>query len=91
MLAGLHHCVTHRYFLKAKSQMAHIYLHHRNNKRAFAKCYEELVEAYPSASSYMFLGEAYMNIQEVASIPKPTPRNIVDALIERWNWMKIKF
>eukprot|EP00670_Eutreptiella_braarudii_P008758 CAMPEP_0174315836 /NCGR_PEP_ID=MMETSP0810-20121108/6540_1 /TAXON_ID=73025 ORGANISM="Eutreptiella gymnastica-like, Strain CCMP1594" /NCGR_SAMPLE_ID=MMETSP0810 /ASSEMBLY_ACC=CAM_ASM_000659 /LENGTH=1295 /DNA_ID=CAMNT_0015425331 /DNA_START=10 /DNA_END=3898 /DNA_ORIENTATION=- len=31
---------------------------------AFAKCYEELVEAYPSVSSYMFLGEAYMNIQE---------------------------
>ena len=53
-----------QYFLKAKAQMAHIYLHQRNNKRAFAKCYEELVEAYPSVSSYMFLGEAYMNIQE---------------------------
>eukprot|EP00668_Euglena_longa_P004314 GGOE01005062.1.p1 GENE.GGOE01005062.1~~GGOE01005062.1.p1 ORF type:complete len:1337 (-),score=400.50 GGOE01005062.1:270-3734(-) len=53
-----------QYFLKAKSQMANIYLHQRNNKRAFAKCYEELVEAYPSVSSFMFLGEAYMNIQE---------------------------
>ena len=52
-----------QYFLKAKAQMAHIYLHQRNNKRAFAKCYEELVEAYPSVSSYMFLGEAYINIQ----------------------------
>eukprot|EP01012_Entosiphon_sulcatum_P028886 TRINITY_DN3505_c0_g1_i1.p1 TRINITY_DN3505_c0_g1~~TRINITY_DN3505_c0_g1_i1.p1 ORF type:complete len:1334 (+),score=365.73 TRINITY_DN3505_c0_g1_i1:81-4082(+) len=53
-----------QYFLKAKAQMAHIYLHQRNNKRAFAKCYEELVEARPSVPSYMFLGEAYMNIQE---------------------------
>jgi len=53
-----------QYFLKAKAQMAQIYLHQRNNKRAFAKCYEELVEAYPSGSSYMFLGEAYMSIQE---------------------------
>eukprot|EP01006_Ploeotia_vitrea_P056869 TRINITY_DN68132_c2_g2_i2.p1 TRINITY_DN68132_c2_g2~~TRINITY_DN68132_c2_g2_i2.p1 ORF type:complete len:1314 (+),score=179.62 TRINITY_DN68132_c2_g2_i2:92-4033(+) len=53
-----------QYFLKAKAQMANIYLNQRNNKRAFAQCYEELVNAYPSSSSYMFLGEAYMNIQE---------------------------
>ena len=52
------------YFLKAKAQMANIYLNVRNNKRAFAKCYEELVEAFPTAASYLFLGEAYMSIQE---------------------------
>eukprot|EP01065_Artemidia_motanka_P029688 TRINITY_DN35779_c0_g1_i1.p1 TRINITY_DN35779_c0_g1~~TRINITY_DN35779_c0_g1_i1.p1 ORF type:complete len:1373 (+),score=488.22 TRINITY_DN35779_c0_g1_i1:98-4120(+) len=52
------------YFLKAKAQMAHIHLNLRNNKRAFAKCYEELVDAYPTTGSYLFLGEAYMSIQE---------------------------
>eukprot|EP00906_Rhabdomonas_costata_P037365 RCo052578 len=55
---------TSQYFLKARAQMANLYLHQKNNKRAFAKCYEELVEAYPSVSSYVFLGEAYMSIQE---------------------------
>ena len=52
------------YFLKAKAHMANIYLNSRNNKRAFAKCYEELVEAFPTVGSYLFLGEAYMAIQE---------------------------
>eukprot|EP01060_Flectonema_neradi_P035676 TRINITY_DN6631_c0_g1_i3.p1 TRINITY_DN6631_c0_g1~~TRINITY_DN6631_c0_g1_i3.p1 ORF type:complete len:1319 (+),score=237.31 TRINITY_DN6631_c0_g1_i3:49-3957(+) len=52
------------YFLKAKAHMANIYLNVRNNKRAFAKCYEELVEAFPTVGSYLFLGEAYMSIQE---------------------------
>eukprot|EP01062_Namystynia_karyoxenos_P029524 TRINITY_DN22164_c0_g1_i1.p1 TRINITY_DN22164_c0_g1~~TRINITY_DN22164_c0_g1_i1.p1 ORF type:complete len:1333 (+),score=623.83 TRINITY_DN22164_c0_g1_i1:88-4086(+) len=52
------------YFLKAKAQMANIYLNLRNNKRAFAKCYEELVDACPTTGSYLFLGEAYMSIQE---------------------------
>eukprot|EP00756_Hemistasia_phaeocysticola_P023049 Hpha_TRINITY_DN15868_c2_g7::TRINITY_DN15868_c2_g7_i1::g.192122::m.192122/K19673/TTC21B, IFT139; tetratricopeptide repeat protein 21B len=52
------------YFLKAKAQMAHIHLNLRNNKRAFAKCYEELVDACPTTGSYLFLGEAYMSIQE---------------------------
>eukprot|EP01063_Lacrimia_lanifica_P030925 TRINITY_DN5002_c0_g1_i1.p1 TRINITY_DN5002_c0_g1~~TRINITY_DN5002_c0_g1_i1.p1 ORF type:complete len:1347 (+),score=658.12 TRINITY_DN5002_c0_g1_i1:120-4160(+) len=55
---------TSPYFLKAKAHMANIYLNVRNNKRAFAKCYEELVEAFPTVGSYMFLGEAYMSIQE---------------------------
>eukprot|EP00760_Papus_ankaliazontas_P014107 PhM_4_TR15957/c0_g1_i1/m.102859/K19673/TTC21B, IFT139; tetratricopeptide repeat protein 21B len=55
---------TSPYFLKAKAQMAHLYLTQRHNRREFARCYEELVEAYPSVSSYTFLGEAYLNIQE---------------------------
>jgi tetratricopeptide repeat protein 21B len=55
---------TSPYFLKAKAQMANLFLTQRSNRREFARCYEDLVEAYPSVSSYTFLGEAYLNIQE---------------------------
>lgn len=57
--------MSNRYYLKAKSELAHIYLHYRNDKRGFTKCYEQLVENHPSANSYVILGDAYMNIQEV--------------------------
>ncbi|KAG2375069.1 hypothetical protein C9374_010073 [Naegleria lovaniensis] len=52
------------YYLLAKSEIAKIYLN-RNDKRSYAKCYEELVEkSIKTSSSYLFLGDAYMKIQE---------------------------
>lgn len=44
--------------------MAHFHLSLRNNKRAFARCYEELVAHFNTVNSYLFLGEAYMNIHD---------------------------
>ncbi|CUG87792.1 Hypothetical protein, putative [Bodo saltans] len=52
------------FFLAAKSRMANIYLVHRQNRRMFAKCFEELVESFPSVQSYIHLGEAYTAVQE---------------------------
>lgn len=52
------------YFLQAKAHMAQMYLTQKHNRVAFARCYEELVEAFPSAQSYSHLGEAYASIQE---------------------------
>lgn len=52
------------FFLAAKSRMANIYLVHRQNRRMFAKCFEELVEVFPSVPSFIHLGEAYTAIQE---------------------------
>lgn len=45
--------------------MAQIYLQHRNDKRMYANTYKELAETFPSVHTYLFLGDAYMNIQEV--------------------------
>jgi tetratricopeptide repeat protein 21B len=44
--------------------MAQLYLSLRGNRRAFARCYEEVVEAMPSVQSWMHLGDAYAGIQE---------------------------
>lgn len=52
------------FFIAAKSRMANMYLVHRQNRRAFARCFEELVESYPSCQSFIHLGEAYASIQE---------------------------
>jgi tetratricopeptide repeat protein 21B len=51
-------------FLNAKSEMANLYLAHRGNRHAFARCYEEVVEMMPSLTSFMHLGDAYASIQE---------------------------
>ncbi|KAL9658433.1 hypothetical protein ABK040_005977 [Willaertia magna] len=66
---------TSPYFLKAKAETAIIHLNHRNDKKSFAKCYEELVEkSSKSTTSYIFLGDAYMKIQE--------PEKAIDAYQE---------
>ncbi|EGD75688.1 hypothetical protein PTSG_12640 [Salpingoeca rosetta] len=52
------------YYIQAKEKMAHIYLHHRKDKRVYAACYKELVEQNPTSHSYLLLGDAYMAIQE---------------------------
>jgi len=48
----------------ARKALAELYLTHRNDRRMYAMCHEELVKANPSVSSYVMLGEAYMTISE---------------------------
>lgn len=48
----------------ARSQLAALYLEHRNDRHAYAECHEELVRASPTPGAYVVLGEAYMNISE---------------------------
>jgi len=52
------------HFHAARKVMADLYLKHRNDRRMYAVCYEELAKANPSVSSYMALGEAYMEVSE---------------------------
>ena len=47
--------------------MAKIYLTQKNNKKAYAKCYSDIVEKNPTLEGYVLLGDAHMNIQEVFS------------------------
>jgi len=42
---------------------ANVYLNHRHDRRAYAQCYQELVQAVQSPATYVLLGEAYMKIQ----------------------------
>ena len=48
----------------ARKVLADLYLEHRNDKRAYAACHEEVAAANPTVASYMMLGEAYMAIME---------------------------
>ena len=54
----------------ARVTMADLYLVHRNDRRVFAACHEELVRATPTAQAYILLGEAYMRIVEPAKAIK---------------------
>ncbi|KAJ3200458.1 Tetratricopeptide repeat protein 21B [Dinochytrium kinnereticum] len=47
--------------------MADIYLNHKNDKKAYAKCYSEILEQNYSVETCLLLGDAYMNIQEAIS------------------------
>merc|ERR1719262_1655619 len=52
------------YFAAAKRAMADIYLQHRKDKRAFARCYKDIVDHQPTAENYLILGEALLSIHE---------------------------
>ncbi|KAJ3020917.1 Tetratricopeptide repeat protein 21B [Thoreauomyces humboldtii] len=52
------------HYIDAKKRMAEIYLKHKNDKKAYARCYSELVERNPTVESCLLLGDAYMNLQE---------------------------
>ncbi|XP_008061219.1 tetratricopeptide repeat protein 21B [Carlito syrichta] len=52
------------YFIEAKEKMADIYLKHRKDKMLYITCYREIAERKPDPSSFLLLGDAYMNIQE---------------------------
>jgi tetratricopeptide repeat protein 21B len=55
---------TSPYYAAAKRAMADIYLKHRKDKRAFARCYKDIVEAQPTAENYLILGDALLAIHE---------------------------
>ncbi|CAM9839988.1 unnamed protein product, partial [Chrysoparadoxa australica] len=58
-------------YMQAQLVKAGIYLRHRHDKRAYMDCYRALVDADPSAHTYLSLGDAYMTIQ--------MPEDAVDA------------
>lgn len=51
------------YYLQAKTRLAHVYLHHKKDRQAFAQCFKELVDNCPGSESYLMLGDAYISIQ----------------------------
>merc|ERR1719262_1823958 len=52
------------YYAAAKRAMADIFLKHRKDKRAFARCYKDIVDHQPTAENYLILGDALLNIHE---------------------------
>lgn len=54
-----------KYFLNAKTEIAYMYLNIKKDKKAFTKCFEELVEIMPTnTATYIFLGDAYMKVDQ---------------------------
>ncbi|KRT82678.1 Anaphase-promoting complex subunit 3 protein [Oryctes borbonicus] len=53
------------YYLQAKTKLAKIYLKQRKDRRAYLKCYEEMIANMPGSDSFVLLGDAYMNILEL--------------------------
>lgn len=54
------------HYLKSVQVLANAYLQHHNDKRSFILCYKNLLEGLGDKSllGYLFLGDAYMRIQE---------------------------
>jgi tetratricopeptide repeat protein 21B len=52
------------YYIEAKCKLADIYLKYKNNKKAYALCYQEILENNPTTEVKVLLADAYMNIQE---------------------------
>jgi len=52
------------HFKEIKIAMANIYLSKMMDRRQYAKCYSDIVEANPSTENYVLLGAALMKIQE---------------------------
>lgn len=50
-------------FAKAQQVRAHIYLHHRGDKRKYVRCFEELLESNPAPHNYVLLSDALMRVQ----------------------------
>jgi hypothetical protein len=55
-------------YIQAKVKMAEIYLNHKRDRKAYARCYSELFERHKTVESCILLGEAYLSIQEVCFI-----------------------
>eukprot|EP00928_Gymnodinium_smaydae_P093057 TRINITY_DN7707_c1_g1_i1.p1 TRINITY_DN7707_c1_g1~~TRINITY_DN7707_c1_g1_i1.p1 ORF type:complete len:1369 (+),score=395.70 TRINITY_DN7707_c1_g1_i1:73-4107(+) len=54
----------HPQFASAKAAMADIYLKHRKDKKAYARCYKAIVDHKPTVQNYLILGDALLSIQE---------------------------
>ncbi|KAI8612411.1 hypothetical protein BC830DRAFT_1231247 [Chytriomyces sp. MP71] len=51
-------------FIQAKTKMASIYLSHKKDRKAYARCYSDLYDRHKSIETCIVLGEAFMHIQE---------------------------
>mmetsp|Transcript_68417 Transcript_68417/g.198374 ORF Transcript_68417/g.198374 Transcript_68417/m.198374 type:complete len:1349 (+) Transcript_68417:99-4145(+) len=60
----------HPQFATAKKAMADIYLKHRKDKKAYARCYKAIVDQQPTVQNYLILGDALLSIQEPADAIK---------------------
>jgi tetratricopeptide repeat protein 21B len=60
----------HPQYAAAKAAMADIYMKHRKDKKAYARCYKAIVDHQPTVQNYLILGEALLNIQEPADAIK---------------------
>lgn len=49
-------------YLDAKKKLAEIFLNDSIDKKAYIKCYEDLVQTNPTSESYVLLADAYMEI-----------------------------
>jgi len=60
----------HPQYATAKAAMADIYLKHRKDKRAYARCYKAIVDQKPTVENHLILGDALLAIQEPADAIK---------------------
>mmetsp|Transcript_72654 Transcript_72654/g.187410 ORF Transcript_72654/g.187410 Transcript_72654/m.187410 type:complete len:1345 (-) Transcript_72654:48-4082(-) len=60
----------HPQFASAKAAMADIYLKHKKDKKAYARCYKAIVDQQPTVQNYLILGDALLSIQEPADAIK---------------------
>lgn len=52
------------FFLRARVVLADIYLTHKHDRAAYARCYSDLVDKHGDFDSYRLYGEALLQIQE---------------------------
>jgi tetratricopeptide repeat protein 21B len=60
----------HPQFAVAKAAQADIYLKHRKDKKAYARCYKQIVDQQATVQNYLILGDALLAIQEPADAIK---------------------
>lgn len=60
----------HPQFASAKAAMADIYIKHRKDKKAYARCYKAIIDHQPTVQNYLILGDALLSIQEPADAIK---------------------
>eukprot|EP00927_Polykrikos_kofoidii_P039026 TRINITY_DN3346_c0_g1_i3.p1 TRINITY_DN3346_c0_g1~~TRINITY_DN3346_c0_g1_i3.p1 ORF type:complete len:1345 (+),score=240.06 TRINITY_DN3346_c0_g1_i3:136-4170(+) len=60
----------HPQYATAKAAMADIYIKHRKDKKAYARCYKAIVDHQPNIRNYLILGDALLSIQEPADAIK---------------------
>jgi tetratricopeptide repeat protein 21B len=53
-----------QHFVNARTSLADVYLNHRNDKKRYLECYEELAAQAPSAKTSIALGEACLKVNE---------------------------
>jgi len=54
----------HPQFATARAAMAEVYLKHKRDKKAYAKCFKAVVDHRPTVQNFLTLGDALLAIQE---------------------------